>query len=50
MTKPPSERASHWLQVRVTKTQKGEWVRASRERGQKLSEWVCEHLDKAAKT
>jgi len=36
------------LQIRVTRDQKGRWVAASRAKGQKLTQWVSEALDRAA--
>lgn len=42
------EPRTHQVQLRVTPTQKGLWVKAARDRGMKLSEWICEHLDRAS--
>lgn len=39
--------ADHILHVRVPGPSKGRWVEASRAKGQKLSEWVVETLDRA---
>ena len=46
--RPPldGEAAMSWIQLRTTQARKGAYVRAAN--GRKLSEWVFEHLDKAA--
>ena len=50
--RPPKsggEPASSHLHMRVTRAQKASYVRAAVRQKKKLSEWVCETLDKAAK-
>jgi hypothetical protein len=46
--RPPNdgEAALSWIQLRTTTRRKSAYVRAANKR--KLSEWVFEHLDKAA--
>lgn len=46
--RPPNdgETALSWIQIRVTSRRKAAYVHAAK--GRKLSEWVFEHLDKAA--
>jgi hypothetical protein len=46
--RPPNdgEAAMSWIQLRVTTKRKSAYVRAANKR--KLSDWIFEHLDKAA--
>lgn len=41
--------ASSHLHMRITRQQKAAYVRAAVRQKKKLSEWVCETLDKAVK-
>ena len=38
--------ADAYLHIRCTKAQKGEYIKASRSKGLKLTQWALEHLDK----
>lgn len=44
----PDGPADHVVHLRVTGAQKGRWVAAARRRGQSLSAWCAEHLDREA--
>ena len=36
------------VRIQTIKANKHRWVSASRNRGMKLSDWICEHLNDAA--
>jgi predicted HicB family RNase H-like nuclease len=47
--KPEEARASSFLYIRATPSDKSAWVRAAQQRGQKLSEWATDRLNRAAR-
>jgi predicted HicB family RNase H-like nuclease len=46
--KEEEAKASSFLYIRALPSDKSAWVRAAQARGQKLSEWATERLNRAA--
>lgn len=47
--KKETGRADSWIQMRVPRAKKAQYVRQANNEGMKLTEWCMKHLDEASK-